>query len=287
VGSSTLSDTVLTCNENSYFEGCPSDREEPRLVAAFDTVLCDVDLQYLQELFSFQSGFWKQYGYDVNGTATEYFSFLHMFGEREAKSSPIDMIGLRIFEIAQEYFPEVKEANSFEWWAHCRPHKIGHQLHFDTDEEGMNGIINPIVSCVLYLSDSCGGGTLVTNQDVQSSVLGDYGWMVFPKVNRLVIFKGSVLHGVIPGGGTPQSHLDRRISVMFAFWKDGRPPVKHSLAKQIFDPSKLQEMKARDSQPNMSIVEPIFIPEIWQHVDPRITRLPKYVPPYEQCFQGI
>jgi hypothetical protein len=34
-------------------------------------------------------------------------------------------------------FPEVKEAQYAEWWAHKRPYQSGHQFHFDTDNEGI------------------------------------------------------------------------------------------------------------------------------------------------------
>src|SRR4051812_969890 len=43
-------------------------------------------------------------------------------------------------------------ATHAEWWAHCRPHASGHQLHFDSDDEGRGGVRNPSVSTVLYLS---------------------------------------------------------------------------------------------------------------------------------------
>lgn len=39
-----------------------------------------------------------------------------------------------------------------EWWAHCRRHPAGHQLHFDSDDEGAGGVRNPIVSTVVYLT---------------------------------------------------------------------------------------------------------------------------------------
>ncbi len=39
-----------------------------------------------------------------------------------------------------------------EWWAHCRRHPAGHQLHFDSDDEGTGGVRNPIISTVIYLT---------------------------------------------------------------------------------------------------------------------------------------
>jgi len=31
---------------------------------------------------------------------------------------------------------QVKQATAAEWWAHCRPHASGHQMHYDSDAEG-------------------------------------------------------------------------------------------------------------------------------------------------------
>jgi len=53
-----------------------------------------------------------------------------------------------------------------EWWAHCRRHAEGHQLHLDSLDEGKGYVRHPLVSCVLYLSESqgVGGPTLMTDQ---------------------------------------------------------------------------------------------------------------------------
>lgn len=38
------------------------------------------------------------------------------------------------------HFPAVAEARFAEWWAHCRPHGSGHQMHFDSDNEGLGEV---------------------------------------------------------------------------------------------------------------------------------------------------
>lgn len=58
---------------------------------------------------------------------------------------------------------------------------------------------NPIVSTVFYVTGEVGGPTLVTPQAFGETTLASHGWMVSPRVNRLTVFDGSVLHGVIPG----------------------------------------------------------------------------------------
>ena len=85
-----------------------------------------------------------------------------------------------------------------EWWAHNRPHPSGHQLHFDSDNEGQDGVRNPIVTSVCYLSQGVGGPTLITDMHIDDKSLACQGWLVYPKINRFVVFDGQVLHGVIP-----------------------------------------------------------------------------------------
>lgn len=89
----------------------------------------------------------------------------------------------------------------------------GHQLHFDSDNEGIGGIRNPIVSSVVYLSAASGeneettlsegratcaaaigGPTLVTDQ-CMGGPLATQGWLAYPAVNRVTLFDGRVLHG--------------------------------------------------------------------------------------------
>jgi len=131
-----------------------------------------------------------------------------------------------------------------EWWAHCRCHSSGHQLHFDSAFEGetSGGAQNPLVSCVLYLSttsaSTCassgevaiGGPTLVTNQRLTDTNMATRGHLVRPKENRLCMFKGDLLHCVLPGRGTiDDAESARRVTFMVAFW----PRMK----SQPYDPS--------------------------------------------------
>lgn len=56
---------------------------------------------------------------------------------------------------------------------------------------------------VVYVTGDVGGPTLVTTQRLASKKLADRGWIVHPRVNRVCMFDGGVLHGVIPGRGVP------------------------------------------------------------------------------------
>jgi hypothetical protein len=49
-------------------------------------------------------------------------------------------------------------------------------MHFDSDDEGVGGVRNPIISTVIYLTDGVGGPTLVTDQVLATA----------PSINRLL-----------------------------------------------------------------------------------------------------
>ncbi|CAE8668041.1 unnamed protein product, partial [Polarella glacialis] len=102
----------------------------------------------------------------------------------------------------------------------------GHQMHFDSDNEGIGGALHPICSCVVYVDapDGVGGPTLVTDQRLSDDSLATKGWLVYPKPGRLAIYDGSYLHGVVPGRGEPPASAagaaqPRRITWMLAFWR--------------------------------------------------------------------
>mmetsp|Transcript_8621 Transcript_8621/g.13970 ORF Transcript_8621/g.13970 Transcript_8621/m.13970 type:complete len:345 (-) Transcript_8621:103-1137(-) len=141
--------------------------------------------------------------------------------------SMLDVVVKYLQKIAQKRFPDVAKATHAEWWAHRRPHQSGHQLHYDSDNEGVSDmkdakVRHPIASTVLYLTEgNVGGPTLVTDQTRSSSakdVLKTQGVLAYPKRNRVVVFDGKVLHGVIPGHGIVKKG-ERRVTFMCAFWK--------------------------------------------------------------------
>ncbi|CAN0148701.1 unnamed protein product, partial [Discosporangium mesarthrocarpum] len=209
----------------------------------------------VQEAFDPGSPFWSEHGYNSETGTPGYFSYVHSLegapgtSIEQARCQPCcrgEDVGKKkqvihhVRNLAVQEFPEVSEARYAEWWAHCRPHSSGHQLHFDSDNEGKGGVRNPIVSTVVYVTGDIGGPTLVTTQRLNSTRLAERGWIVHPKENRLCIFDGGVLHGVIPGRGVPppssnaigspgvveqgqgqgQGQRQRRVTWMVAFWRD-------------------------------------------------------------------
>jgi hypothetical protein len=191
------------------------------------------------------SSYWTEHNYSIE-PPSPYFSYAFEIPKGKAKDNSHGFLGelvdqIRNMPALQNNFPLLKQARYVELWAHNRPHASGHQMHFDSDDEGRGGVRNPIISTILYLSDSkesCGGPSLVTNQpfsgeeDEDTMELATHGWMAFPRPRRLVAFDGTLLHGVVPGKGVSgsgeasstktkaNSSKRRRVTLMVAFWKE-------------------------------------------------------------------
>ena len=236
----------------------------PRLLRGLDGFLEPSLLQMMQRSFGQSSPFWGEHHYSFDSTG--YFSYMHdMRGIREATPAGADGSGprhaleaiiRRVYEAVAERFPEVKGATQAEWWAHCRPHQSGHQLHFDSDYIGHidhkgehappgegedtgeaslfpapqrpKKVLHPLVGTVLYLSGGIGGPTMVTDQTLGGG-LAKEGWLVYPEENRLLMYPGHYLHGVVPGRGPTPDPDRRRVTFMVSFWKEklgGKAGVK-------------------------------------------------------------
>ena len=170
----------------------------PSLLRAASSFLCPT------------STFWSEHDYSVHlGFPRPYFSYLHKVSEVQRRSTALEQLLERLYTLALSRTPAVKEAQYIEWWAHCRPHAAGHQMHFDSEDEGLTdgGVRHPILSTVLYLTGDppagLGGPTLVTDQTLASDTLATRGWLLHPAYNRLAAFDGRLLHGVVPGRGCP------------------------------------------------------------------------------------
>lgn len=150
-------------------------------------------LGQLQEALAPSSPFWGAHGYRC-GTSP-FFSYVHHLDE--PPRCGFDRVLAVLHAHVCAAFPQAAYAKRAEWWAHCRPHGTGHQLHFDSDDEGRAGVRNPMVSCALYLTSDIGGPTLVTDQAIGSSRLAQRGWATLPHTNRLLMFNGKYLHGVV------------------------------------------------------------------------------------------
>lgn len=217
-----------------------------KYVRAFDGAMPASALSHLRSVFCAESQFWSQHGYHEPGCG--FFSYAHRLppwnaedvGNTHPLRSTMDAIVRRVWRVAAAAFPRAREATAAEWWAHCRPHGSGHQLHFDSDDEGKGpeGIRHPICSAVVFVTGDVGGPTLVTDQTAASKKLAQRGWLVEPVAGRVAVFDGRYLHGVVPGRGPaprlPRNHVGRaagfspcssdrdarRITLMVAFWDE-------------------------------------------------------------------
>jgi len=209
----------------------------------FDDVFPTSTLRMMQKQFGdVQSPFWTQHEYfnrEKKNSQRQFFSYVHdiVVGENEEErtnnfSSTMDVVIEYAKCVAGRAFPRVlREATKAEWWCHNRAHCEGHQMHFDSDDEGINGLRHPICSVVVFISANgemmedernknnkrqrtttsenpaafVGGPTLVTTQrdgDQKNTNFNEInGWLAYPKTNRCVVFDGELLHGVVPGRG--------------------------------------------------------------------------------------
>lgn len=231
------------------------------VVAAFDNVLPQGLFQGLCKAFAPTSPFWAEHNYPTPG----FFSYNQSVVDLGAtsKTSLIQATVEQLRPLAEKVFPALLRAGSnggarriasVEWWAHRRDAVGGgHQLHFDLDEAGLAALPpdamppHPLISCVLYLSGEpptvtpCKqhAPTLVTDQSIASGSAATRAWLCTPALNRLLMFDGGMLHGVVPP--LPSSSSDRlapRVTLMLGLWGDAPKPTLTSYkARGPFGPN--------------------------------------------------
>ncbi|KAJ9472719.1 hypothetical protein DIPPA_12599 [Diplonema papillatum] len=310
--------------------GCPPGGEEEeegagsglsgKYVTAYDNALPEDLVARLRASFAPDARFWREHRYVVG--ETPYFSYRHSLDQPPANL--MDVVVQHVAGIMRRDIAAAEDALYAEWWAHCRPHTHGHQLHFDADNEGKGGVRNPLANCIIYLSGpECGGPTLVTTQYHGDQQLSQTGWFVYPNVNRIVAYPANVLHGVIPGRSFPSTSSDRRITLMVALWgKTGcklRPSKQPGASRPFPSPSpdsnndtffsspdptpytwpldfKLPEDINQSLRPSSSLLKasPVAVDGLWEDVSPELNRKKKRsvtnltkIPHYDLCFQGF
>eukprot|EP00945_MAST-04E_sp_MAST-4E-sp1_P004518 g4518.t1 len=179
------------------------------LVSAVDSAIPRPILNTFKLFFNKSSPFWHEHGY---GESSGYFSY-HIPNIKSKSKETRPSVGILdcIFELIADYiypmvcqsFPEKAEGiQHAEWWCHSRDKMSGHQLHYDTDEISLtkhHKLQFPIVSTVWYICPgSSGAPTLISNKYFGENPMHSEGWLVHPKENRLAMFDGQLLHGVVP-----------------------------------------------------------------------------------------
>ncbi len=216
-------------------------------VAVLDNVLSPSLLGALREAFSAKSSFWTEHSYPTK----QFFSY-NMPADngtlsKQKETSLMYELAAAIKPLVHKSFPAKHidtEVESLEWWCHIRSDATtsAHQLHFDLDEvalaERLSGggaapssaSIHPLVSSVLYLNECCDhlAPTLLTNQTLTSGSVATEAWLCQPAENRLLLFDGAFLHGVVPYlplGVDAADALSRpaapRITLMIGWWARG------------------------------------------------------------------
>ncbi|KAG7362856.1 hypothetical protein IV203_026216 [Nitzschia inconspicua] len=319
-----LSETILNYpqykNPPNYQNKKNSNTKTTPPACILDEFLSESQFKYLQDLFvDIDAEYWTGHDYAVE-PPSPYFSYVIPIQQKNKQGSFLDSLIQQIVDCPQlrRKFPLLAKARYVEMWAHNRPHASGHQMHFDSDNEGIGGVRNPIISTILYLSDcknnggGVGGPSLITNQRLQSTSLSNVrGWLAYSKPRRLVAFDGTVLHGVIPGKGVvpaaaaadddslPQPrHEQRRVTLMLAFWKDiqlrdsVKPGAARPWPKGDDVPSwarKLLNARVRcgsdGSSPKM--VDPVPIGHVYEDLDGNPLSNHQIMPEYEEVFQGF
>jgi hypothetical protein len=233
--------TNIRCNKNQRvsLESNDSCTLEYPPCLLYDNFLTHEELHFLQSIFADPSAsYWKSHNYTID-PPSPYFSYVVPLCDLVSLGSFGQLLD-RTFKFLMRTHSSccvtsrLCEATHVEMWAHNRPHASGHQLHFDSDNEGQDRIRHPIVSVVYYLSvpdgGACnvdqtgqvssslpqrddiidiGGPTLVTNQRLAHQSLATKGWLCHPKLGRLLVFDGKYLHCVLPGRQFSQSDLTR------------------------------------------------------------------------------
>ena len=253
------------------------------------------EIQQLRKVFeSPLASYWINHDYAIE-PPSPYFSYILPLQE----ASNLGFIGgliRKIFhcKILRKKFPKLKNATKVEMWAHNRPHPSGHQMHFDSDDEGRDGIRNPIISTILYVTAGCGGPSLVTNQKLIDNHLATKGWMCHPQNERLVAFDGRYLHGVIPGKAVQPG---RRVTLMFAFWADIRTRKDNGPGSARLFPYNddscewakfLTDQVSCQNKANEYIeVDPLPIDRIYETLDGKRWSKSMGMPEYDVVFQGF
>jgi hypothetical protein len=203
-------------------------------VAYCDDALPEILLSSIESGLAWSSSplsFWGQHDYGY--PSTPYHSYLYPLSSQPSNAIESAIQALRA-PLARRWPRLGAEAVAVEWWVHARQASEGHQLHFDLDEASAgrgHALRHPICSSVLFLS-SVGGPTVVTSQRLgDGNSRNATAQLVPPLRNRLLLFDGALLHGVLPGvgaqGAVPPSDSDgvigaqHRITLMLAWHGEG------------------------------------------------------------------
>ena len=193
-----------------------------KYVRAFDGAMPASALSHLRSVFCAESQFWSQHGYHEPGCG--FFSYAHALppwnaedvGNTHPLRSTMDAIVRRVWRVAcAALFRARGKATTAEWWAHCRPHGSGHQLHFDSDDEGKGpgGFGTRYAARRRLRHRRRRGSHAGDGSDGCVEEAGTEGVARGARRRGVAVFDGRYLHGVVPGRGPaprlPRNHVGR------------------------------------------------------------------------------
>ena len=179
----------------------------------FDDALPANALAALRRALRPSALYWRET--DYGSPAVGFFSFTHRIDA--LSDTALEGVLQAIWRAAAKALPEARHATYVEWWAHTRRRGDGHALHYDSVPGLTEGAPprHPLASTVTFLEASVGGPTLIFDQTVANK-RSTRAWVAAARPNRLLVFDGSLLHGVLPGGRGE----GRRTTFMANFWRD-------------------------------------------------------------------
>ncbi|RHY69330.1 hypothetical protein DYB34_007329 [Aphanomyces astaci] len=199
-----------------------------RHVKVVDTPVSPAVWSHVQSKFHHESSpFWPEHRYGAPDVG--YFSYAFRECASAAPANCVESwIQLHLLPHVRASFPDkARDIVHAEWWVHSRDQISGHQLHYDTDESRLtqtNQLFYPLVSTVWYLSPGMSAApTLVMDKMFGQDASAAKGYLVVPKANRLAMFDGRLLHGVVPHFQQQHDDVaslarDTRLTLMVGFW---------------------------------------------------------------------
>ena len=277
-------------------------------LVAFDDFLSETERQGLNRIFlRHEEPYWTSHNYQVEPPSPYYSYVLPLSSPLLSLTTLLGSVVHKIRDQIAVFQPAAaKQAHYMELWAHNRPIATGHQLHFDSDNEGADAIIrHPLTTSIVYLTGH-GGPTLISNQRLISRQAADKGWLLSAKANRVVHMDGRVLHCVVPGNALLESkemareHGDaRRVSIMIALWRSirirdeavpgaARPfPIEAAWAKALTAPVPTVAVVDGDGSASCTPVQCLPLKHVFERVDDGLPwSREDGMPEYDQVFQG-
>lgn len=275
-----LHESVFAANSPSRL---PKELSLAPPVWSVDAVVPEQFLQDIAKHFDADAPYWAEHKYGDSG----YFS--HSFALDETPTVAAEAL------IKDHLWPALKKtlgdnSSAFggvpadvqyaEWWVHKRDAMSGHQLHWDADEHRLqsgHGLHHPVFSTVFYVDVGSAAPTLVTDREYENAedLEETSGWLLHPQRNRLAVFDGRLLHGVVPRLGMAASGA-ARLTFMVGFWDSKVSRTQCDMKKpcaNMMPPSKDSEATWQEPMRQWTSVDPIDKTELDRAVPPKVPKV--------------